>query len=526
MEGISCIWPLVGSLLSVAGIPPIRGGAQQGSRHLNEGVGVLSLDYPSRKWWILSVVTLVAFITNVDGTIVIVGLPRIIGGLHISFTVGLWTLTAYILTSTVLLLPAGRMADRAGPKRVFMVGLAVFTASTTLCGFAPSGTLLILFRLIQGGGAALALATATPIIVRAFPPNQLGQALGINSTSWVIGSIVGPVAGGALVGSLGWRWIFFVTVPFAVAGIVGAWLVLVERAPMKVSRRGLDWFGAFSFAVALTAILVALSEGAIWGFTSVPTLGLFGLAGLLLVGFVRWELASKNPLFDFHLFRHRHYRSGLGVTMSYSIGYFASTFLLTIYLQGALHQTPLASGLLLIPLSAPQLIMGPVGGTLADRLGPARLVLAGIVLLGTGAFLLGDLGPHLSPLKIIVPLLVMSFANGLAWPSLTKAVMSSLPSQQTGIGSGMFYTFRNIGMALSLTLAFLVSEASLPAPVASRVFLGTAGILSPKLEGVLVHSTDVGFHFFVGFYVLAFVLAIALLRPMAEPRLELDVERG
>lgn len=485
----------------------------------------MGLEHPSQKWWILSVVTLVAFITNVDGTIVIVGLPRIMQGLHITITTGLWTLTSYILTSTVLLLPAGRWSDISGAKRIFMWGLAIFTGATILCGLAPSGSALILFRLIQGSGAALALATATPIIVRAFPPQQLGQALGINSTAWVIGSIVGPVAGGALVSTLGWRWIFFVTVPFALAGIIAAWFILVDAGKPQANAR-IDWMGAASFATALTTILVALSEGTAWGWESLPTLVFLGCALGLLVGFVWWERRVANPLFDLSLFRHPHYRSGLGVTMSYSIGYFASTFLLTIYLQGALHETPLLAGLLLIPLSAPQLIMGPLGGTLADRMGPARLVLVGVALLGTGAYFLGGLGSHLSLARVVFPLLLMSAANGLAWPALTKAVMSSLPRAQTGVGSGMFYTFRNVGMALSLTLALVVSEASLPAKVASQAFLGTAGILAPKLEGVLVHSTDAGFHFFVVFYGLALVLALSLLRSQGLSRLESDVTRA
>jgi MFS family permease len=166
----------------------------------------------SHKWWILSVVTLVAFVTNVDGTIVVVGLPRMVSGLHTTITVGLWALTSYIITSTVFLLPAGRWSDVIGSKKIFMFGLLVFTVATLLCGIAPSGALLIAFRFIQGAGAALALATATPIIVRAFPQAELGRALGINSTAWVMGSIVGPVAGGVLVSTLGWRAIFFVTI--------------------------------------------------------------------------------------------------------------------------------------------------------------------------------------------------------------------------------------------------------------------------------------------------------------------------
>lgn len=468
-------------------------------------------DVSTRKWSILAVVTLVSFITNLDGTIVIVGLPKLMEGLHIGVTTGLWALTAYIITSTLFLLPAGRWSDVIGSKKIFIGGLILFTIATILCGLAPSGTLLVVFRFLQGAGAALALATATPIIVRTFPSEQLGRALGINSTSWVIGSIIGPVAGGALVGTLGWRSIFFVTVPFAVLGMIGA-LVVLPDSPRKAASHT-DWLGMTSFGLGLVSLLVAMTEGEAWGWTSVPIMTLFVGTLIFVWLFVFTEKRVKQPLFDLALLKHSHYTAGLGVTITYSIGYFATTFLLTIYLQGALHLNPLDAGLMLIPLSAPQLIMGPLRGFIADKAGPARLVIAGIALLAIGGFALGNLGTSLDVTAIVVPLLVMSAANGLAWPALTKAVMSSAPPQSTGSASGMFYTFRNVGMALSLTLALVVAELSVPKAVASQVFLGTAGILSPHLESALVHSNDMGFRVFVAFYLLALLIALVLLRP-------------
>ncbi len=466
-----------------------------------------------RKWWILVVVTLVAFITNVDATIVIVGLPRLMLGLHITITTGLWTLTAYIITSTVFLLPAGRWSDVVGRKRIFMIGLSIFTVATVLCGFAPSGALLITFRFIQGVGAALALATATPIIVHAFPKHQLGRALGINSTAWVIGSIVGPVAGGVLVTTLGWRWIFFVTVPFALAGMVAAWFVLEESAAKK-SLGTTDWPGIASFGMALVLLLIGLSEGQAWGFGSLRILSLFAGTAVLLIGFVVRELRTVDPLFDLKLLLNRHYRAGLGVTVSYSIGYFATTFLLTIYLQGALHLSPLKAGLLLIPLSLPQLVISPLGGWLADRFGPPRFIILGVILLAVGGYLLGQLGPTLQLSAVIVPLLLMSVATGLAWPALTKVVMSSAPLTRTGAASGMFFTFRNVGMSLSLTLALVVAETSLPSAIAAKAFLGTAGVLLPHFRDILTHSTDAGFRVFVIFYGVALLFSLFLLRPI------------
>lgn len=465
------------------------------------------------KWAILSVVTLVAFISNVDATIVVVGLPRLMLGLHINITTGLWTLTSYVITSTVFLLPAGRWADMIGSKRVFLLGFAVFTAATVLCGAAQSGSALLIFRFIQGTGAALSLATATPIIVRTFPARELGRALGVNSTAWVIGSIVGPVAGGILVSAWGWRSIFYVTVPFALLGMVTAWYVLPGSPSLPRPRARTDWTGLAAFGFGLVALLVALSEGQPWGWTSWRTLALLTVAAALFTGFIAVERVARQPLFDLSLFRHRHYSAGLGVTLSYSIGYFAATFLLTLYLQGALHLSPLDAGLLLVPLSAPQLVLAPLGGTIADRVGAGRPILAGIILLCAGGYLLGNLGPKLSVPAVVWPLLLMSAATGLAWPALVKAVMSAVPPGQTGIASGMFYTVRNVGMSMSLTLALVVAEMSVPPALAARAFLGAGDILSPGLEGTLVRSTDAGFRFFVAFYVIALLLSLILLRP-------------
>ncbi len=474
------------------------------------------VDGDPRKWWILSVVTLVAFVTNLDGTIVIIGLPRMVAGLHTTVTTGLWALTSYIITSTVFLLPAGRWSELIGQKRIFMAGLAIFTVATLLCGIAPSGLWLLVYRFIQGTGAALALATATPILVRAFPSHQLGRALGINSTSWVAGSIVGPVAGGVLVSTLGWRSIFFVTIPFAAVGVVGAWRVLRDTIPSRGAAT--DWPGAVTFGLAVTSLLVALSMGEAWGWSSLNTLALFATTAVLGAAFVRIEQRRPAPMFDLGLLSHPHYRSGLGVTVSYSIGYFATTFLLTIYLQGAAHLSPLDAGLMLVPLSAPQLVVGPLGGVLADRYGPARLVALGVLLLAAGGFWLGHIGPRFDVLAMVFPLLLMSVANGLAWPALTKAVMSSAPAERAGTASGMFYTFRNVGMALSLTLALVVAEVSLPPGIASEVYLGTANLLRPALKGALIHATNTAFWAFVGFYLLAFLLALPLLRAHAPPR--------
>ena len=262
-----------------------RSSLQPSKRWTLSGQNFVSVQARSnRKWAILAVTTLGAFIFNVDATIVVVGLPRILEGLHASISAGRWTLNGYLLVSTILLLPVGRWSDLFGRKQIYIFGYGIFALGSALCALAPSGGALVGFRLVQGVGGGILGSIATPIITEAFPPEELGRALGINSIAWVLGSVVGPVAGGALVTGLGWRSIFWVTVPFALAGaIVGAVILPASKRPQ--TRQPMDWIGVTSFSIALASLLIALSEGLAWGWTSSRILGLFVLAILALIGF-------------------------------------------------------------------------------------------------------------------------------------------------------------------------------------------------------------------------------------------------
>jgi len=464
----------------------------------------------AHKWSILLVVTLVAFITNLDSTIVIIGLPKIMQGLNITVVTGLLTITGYIIASTVLILPAGKWADAIGTKRIFILGLIIFTISTILCGIANSGFTLIFYRIIQGAGAALALATATPTIVKAFPDNQLGLALGINATSWVIGAIVGPVVGGAIISQFGWRSIFFITVPFLIICIIGAFLVLSDtKIHVKLKT---DWVGIVTFGFGLVAIMIVLSEGQSWGWTSAPTIELFVATIVLWTIFIITELHVKNPLFDFRLLSYRNYTTGLGITLCYCIAYFSMPLMLSIYLQSALHLSPMNAGLLMIPLSAPQLIMGPLGGKLADYFGASRLLVVGIIFLIIGLFMLGNLGSQLSIAAVVIPLIIISIANSIAWPSLAKTVLSATPKEHIGSASGLFYTILNVGRALSQTLAIMLIEFSIPPAIVSKAIIGIGDSNDLHVEDDLIHSIDFSFRFFTIFFVIALTLSLVLLK--------------
>ncbi|HVB04685.1 MAG TPA: MFS transporter [Acidimicrobiales bacterium] len=463
-----------------------------------------------RRYLVLAVVTLVAFVTNLDATIVVVALPRLVASLHTTVTTGLWTVTAYVLSTTVFLLPAGRFSDGAGRRGTFVAGLVLFAAGTVACGVATSGGELVVLRFVQGAGGALGVATGTPILAETFPRRELGRAIGLYSMAWVLGSIIGPIAGGAIVDSLGWRWIFFATAPFAVAGAVLG--VVVLRPDRRRPLPRLDWTGMAAFALALTALLLALTEGFAWGWGSPRVVGLLVVALGALGAFAAVERRAGAPLFDLALLASRTYRRGLVVVVCYATAFFATTFLLTFYLQGSLGLTPLHAGLLLIPLSAPQILLAPAGGHLADRLGPLRPMVAGLVLLGVAAVWCSRLSSMGSPLDVIAPLLLMSAANGLAWPGLVKAVLQTVSPERSGVASGMFFTLRSLGTALSFTLALVVAEASLPRAVALRIYLGTERVIGAGQTRALARATDAGFLAFAALYLVAVVVACGLYR--------------
>ncbi|HZG17150.1 MAG TPA: MFS transporter [Candidatus Bathyarchaeia archaeon] len=463
----------------------------------------------SGKWHVLFVVALVSFITNLDATIVVTGLPPLMEDLRLSIGTGMWTITAFYITSTVFLLPSGRWSDMFGTKRIFLWGFALFTLATVLCGMAGSGAALIVARLLQGAGAAMAMAASTPILIRTFPPNELGVALGINNIAWVTGSLIGPVLGGALIGEFGWRSMFYAVVPIGFIGLAAG--ILILRDTFTDEKTKTDWAGILTFGPGLTSLLIALSEGQVWGWASGKTLGLLAIALILWIAFVLIEMKARYPLFDLGLFSYRNYSIGLGITMSYCIGYFAVTILLTLYLQGAHNLSPLESGLMLIPLSVPQLFTAPFGGKLADRFGPTRMILLGSLLIGIALLMLGQLGPQMSNMAVIIPLMIISAATGLSWPSLAKAVLSAAPQEQAGSASGMFWTVYNMCRAISQALALAVVQLVAKSDVVSKLLSGVEVVEMSQLRDTLIYASNIGFRFFAGFLALAVALGLFLL---------------
>jgi EmrB/QacA subfamily drug resistance transporter len=362
-----------------------------------------------------------------------------------------WIATSYLLSSAALLVPFGRIADMYGRKRIFVWGVALFTLSSVLSGFANSATMLIAFRLLQGIGGAMFWGTAIALLTTVYPPNERGKVLGINVAVTYIGLSLGPVLGGVLTEHLGWRSIFFLSafLGLLVIGVV-SWKLKGEWTGAKGQR--FDFVGSVIYVIGLVAL--------VYGFTLLPAMSGAALivGGVIgLSAFVKWEMRIRSPLLDMSLFRNSKTFtfSNLAALINYS-AVFAIAFLMSLYLQYVKGFNPEHAGLILIAMPAAQAIFAPLAGRLSDRIEPRLIASTGMALSTVGLVIFVFLN-EATPLGLIVGnLLLAGLGIGLFSSPNTNAVMSSAPRTAYGIASATVGTMRQIGQVLSMGIAMLM----------------------------------------------------------------------
>jgi EmrB/QacA subfamily drug resistance transporter len=437
------------------------------------------------KWIALSVTTLGALMAAIDSTIVILGLPSMMADLHAGLIEMVWVIIGYLLVSTVFLLTLGRIADLLGRVRLYNLGFVVFTFGSLLCGLSRTAVQLILFRLVQGTGAAMMMVNSIAILTEVFPPNERGRALGINGITWAAGGIIGPVLGGLILSVANWRWIFFINIPIGIFGALWGYIMLKEKS---VRRRGegFDAAGAVIFSVGLLALLLALTSGIQYRFTSGPILGLFAVFAVAAVAFLVRERRIKFPVLDLSLFRDRVYSfSVLAATMQ-SLALFAVNFMIVFYLQGVRGYDPLKAALLLIPMPLLSSVVGPFSGLVADRIG-ARVPATLALLIQAGALVwFMQLTPTTPYLQLAGGLALMGLGGGMFFPPNTSAAMSAAPRERLGVASATLGTMRQTGMVLSFALTLAVAASSLPRDVMLQLFVGTNVSLGSKIMQAFV----------------------------------------
>jgi MFS family permease len=479
--------------------------------HVNGTSGSSGPDGGSDKyrWIALSNTTLSMTMATIDASIVIVAMPAIFRGIHLNpltpsnVTYLLWMILGYLLVQSVLVVTLGRLGDMFGRVKIYNLGFVVFTLASIALSVDPlTGThgamWLIGWRFVQAFGGAMLMANSAAILTDAFPANKRGMALGVNQIAGISGQFVGLLLGGALA-AWNWRLVFWVNVPIGLFGTIWAYKSLREIATTRRAR--VDWVGNIMFAVGLSALLIAITNG-IRPYGGHPTgwtnpwilAGLIGGA-VMLVAFCFVETKIAEPMFRMGLFRIRAFALGNLASLLGSIARGGLQFMLVIWLAGIwlpLHGydfavTPLWAGIYMLPLTAGFLIAGPISGTLSDRYGQRPFATAGLLLAAccfTGLMML----PVDFPFWLFALLI---FGNGVgsglfASPN-TSAIMSAVPAMHRGSASGMRSTFQNSGMALSIGIFFSLMIAGLASTLPKTL---TAGLTAQGVPASI--ATQVG----------------------------------
>ncbi len=425
-----------------------------------------------RKWLILSTVSLGSLMSTLDGSIVNIALPAVQQEFGIDLTTVEWVVVAYLLVVGSLLLPVGRLGEVRTFKRVYMAGFVVFTVASVLCGLAPGEGWLIAFRAVQGVGAAAIMAMGPAIIARTFAATERGRALGLNGMSVSLGLSLGPVLGGLLTQLASWRAIFLINLPIGIVALLWASRVLPEEEPGR--GQSFDVRGAGLSGAALFCLLLALSEGQGWGWTSPLTLGLVG--GFLVLGwaFIAAERSSLQPLIDLALFRIRSFSFGLASVVVAFSGLFTATFLLPFLLEQGAGFSPIEAGLLLMPVPVSMAIVAPFSGSASDRFGPGVLASTGMAIMVLALLSLTRLPVDFAIPDLTWRLVLLGVGQGLFMSPNSSAVLGSVPVRRVGTASGTLAQMRVTGQALGIALSAAVVATRLPVHMAETAVQGEA----------------------------------------------------
>jgi len=424
-----------------------------------------------RRWAVLALTSVGAFMGPLDGSIVNVALPSMSADLRLSFGEAIWVQAVYLLTMAILLIPLGRLADRRGRMHFYLGGIALFTAASVASALSVDGAMLIVGRALQGAGAALLVSTSAAIVTAIFPPQQRGRALGINVMAVYIGLSVGPPLGGFLVGAAGWRWIFLVNVPIGLA--VLAWGSFLLPREERVARGAMrpDFLGALLLAAFLTFLLVPLSFAPQWGWSSPETVALLVVSGLALAGFVLVEHRVTDPVLDLDLLRHNRLFTAANLAALFNyMALFGPMVLTAIYLQEVQGRSPAVTGLLLLSQPVLQALLSPFAGRLSDRIGSRVLTTGGMALMTVGLILLATPDGNSDTVRLVVGLSIMGIGLGVFSSPNASAIMGSVGRHQLGLASGFLATTRVTGQALSVALLGAVAASQLGALGARVIF--------------------------------------------------------
>ena len=436
------------------------------------------------RYAVLAVVLAAVLMSVMDGIVVGIALPTITTAFGTTVSVSQWTITAYLLVLTALLLVFGRLSERTGKPALFISGLALFTLSSLACGLSRSIEVLISFRVLQAVGGAMTFSISGAILYTAFPPQERGRAMGFLGSTVAVGSILGPVLGGLLVDSLGWPFIFFINVPIGVV-LIAAAVPLLGRAGERPAPARMDWAGAALLGATLIAMTLSLGAAA-HGESPAVVAAAAALCAAAGCGFVLLERRVPEPLLDLGIFRNRAFtRPLIGMMLA-----FVASFMMNIagpfYFQGVMRYTPSQVGLVFLVVPVVTVIASPVSGWLFDKrywkhYGRLGMAVVALCLLGLGWMAIRvDFAP-------MIPLFaLLGLGSALFQSPNSTEIMNAFPREKAAVASSITATVRNLGMTVGTSVGTLLISAQLSGYAAAGGILQTDGPLLARVLGVTI----------------------------------------
>lgn len=411
----------------------------------------------NRKWWTLAGACAGLFLLMLDSTVVALALPAIRHDVDASAEGLQWVMNGYLLTIAALVVTAGRLGDMFGRKRVFLVGMVLFAVGSVVSGAAGDQDMLILGRVIQGAGAAPMLSLSLALVCNVFPSEEQPRALGIWAAVSAVALAIGPLAGGLLI-ELDWRVIFWMNLPVAAAGVAITLAAAPESTDPGAGDR-LDWPGLAALSVGLTAVVLALVQSQAWGGGAIAALTLVGVVAL--AAFWRIEHRVRAPIVEFDLFRNGPYFGASAAAFALVGAYWAVMFFQPQYLQDVRGHSPILSGLMILPVTAPMIFISPFSGRLIGRFGARRLMTAGMACGLLGLLVLTRIDADSPYLVLLAGYLLFGIALGLVYAPMSTAAMAAMPGEKVGIASGVLAMDRVLAGAVALAATGAVFHALL-----------------------------------------------------------------
>lgn len=480
---------------------------------------------PNYKWWAAGAIATGTLVTVADIGEVNIAMPTIADRFNSELSTVQWLAIGYLLATSALLMPMGRLSDMIGRKKVYIWGLLIFTLGAGLAGTAPNLPLLILFRVLQGMGIGMVHGNQMAIMTSVFPPEERGKVLGFHLTMVGTALIIGPAIGGVMVGAFGWRSVFLINVPLGLLGLLAPLLVLDEgkitQAVPGTDQGGFDWVGAFLSSAALLTFVMGLTNP--WDWALGVSFTLLAISVALVGVFILWERKTAAPMLDMALFQTRIFSLGVAARAMSFVAAATIMFLMPFYLQGVAGYSPVQAGLILTSIALGMAIVGPIAGRLSDRFGWRPFTVAGASLSAIGLFTLSRISVDTALAIVMLGILLQSSGMGMFSAPNASSILSGAPRRSYGVVSGFVQLLRTASTVTGIAIATLVITATMSSLGFEGSLKGFSEGVGPEIGGAFTSGLRTVFLSMAGLQVAVVVLSLVRGRSAEEPVLEKDM---